>query len=319
MSDPLDDLVQRLARGERRAVARTLRRIDDDPQFGRALALRLTPHIRGAQIIGITGNPGAGKSTLVDVLIAALREEGRRVAVLAVDPSSPYSGGAILGDRIRMSRHAVDDGVFIRSLATRGALGGISRATAESVRVLDVAGFDTILIETVGVGQDEVDIARLAETTVVIMVPGLGDDLQAIKAGLLEVADIFVINKADRPGVHEVERALQHNLSLAPNHSSWPPPIVRTVALTGEGLAELISAIGEHRAYARSHAGRDAAVARARALFEQLLDAALVERGRAALGTSLDAANRRLTEADVDPYAEVARVLNTLAPCGPTS
>ena len=306
-------LVDRVVAGERGAVARCLRLVDDDPARGRAIALALHGQLRGAQVVGITGNPGAGKSTLVDGLIRVGRARGRRVAVLAVDPSSPYSGGAILGDRIRMSQHSADDGVYIRSLATRGALGGLSRATAESVRVLDAAGFDLVLVETVGVGQDEVDIARLAETTIVVLMPGAGDDVQAIKAGILEIADVFLINKADRDGVAEVEKGLRQMLSLAPGRSRWEIPILRAIASRGEGLEALFDAVESHRQFMQSDEGLQRARERREDAFERLLDAALVEQGRAELEASIDAARGRVREHGSDPYVEVHGVVGTRA------
>ncbi len=304
----LEELTQRLLAGERRALARALRWVDDSPSLGRELSFALRSHTKGAWVVGVTGNPGAGKSTVVDGLIASFRAQKKRVAVLAVDPSSPFSGGAILGDRIRMGRHYGDDGVFIRSLATRGALGGLSRSTFDSVRVLDAAGYDVVLVETVGVGQDEVDIARLAETTVVVMVPGLGDDVQAIKAGLLEVADLFLINKADREGVEVVEKSLRQLLSLAPAMGPWEPPILRSVASRGEGIPELARVIERHVSFARSPEGEPRARARRLETFERLLDAALLERARAALGDRLAGARGRLAS-DSDPYTEVHELL----------
>ncbi|MGB8421548.1 methylmalonyl Co-A mutase-associated GTPase MeaB, partial [Paraburkholderia sp.] len=222
-------------------MARALRLVDDAPATGRRLAALLHGHQKPSWVIGVTGNPGAGKSTVVNALIAAWREMGKRVAVLAVDPSSPFSGGAILGDRIRMNRHFADDGVFIRSMATRGTLGGLSRATFDSVRICGAAGFDIIMVETVGVGQDEVDIARLADSTLVVLVPGMGDDVQAIKAGILEIADVFLINKADKEGVPALEKSLRQMMSLVPAHGSWEPPGVKAVAATGEGIDKLIA------------------------------------------------------------------------------
>ncbi len=303
------NMLPALLRGERPAVARCLRWIDDVPKLGRALAFELHAHLKGARVVGVTGNPGAGKSTVIDALITRLRQRQLKVAVLAVDPTSPFSGGAILGDRIRMSRHANDDGVFIRSLATRGTLGGLSAAAFDSVRVLDAAGFDVVLVETVGVGQDEVDIARLAETTVVVMVPGLGDDVQAIKAGILEIADVFLINKADREGVAQLERSLRQLLSLASTPYAWEPSIVCSVASTGEGIDALLDAIVAHGNFIRGPEGRVRAMARKTELFERLLDAALVESGRECLGAAIDAARRRLSEASADPYREVLRLL----------
>ncbi len=305
----LSELIARLIAGERRAIARALRWVDDVPAVGRRLAARLYPHRRGARVIGLTGNPGAGKSTVVDGLVARLRQDGRSVAVLAVDPSSPFSGGAILGDRIRMTRHAGDDGVYIRSLATRGALGGLSRSAFDSTRVLDAAGFDTILIETVGVGQDEVDVARLADTTVVVLVPGLGDDVQAIKAGLLEIADIFLINKADHDGADELARSLHQIMTLAPEKPDWEVPILRSVAIREEGMAELVTQLDAHGAYRRGPAGHTRAAVQVREVFTRLLDAALLERGRSALGDRLHQAERRVVDEGADPYAEVLQLV----------
>jgi LAO/AO transport system kinase len=302
-------LVAGVVAGDRRAIARALRFVDDAPAAGRDLAAALFRHRRGARLIGITGNPGAGKSTLVDALVSALRQAKKRVAVLAVDPSSPFTGGAILGDRIRMSRHSTDDGVYIRSLATRGALGGLSRAAFDSTRVLDAAGFDVILLETVGVGQDEVDVARLAHSTVVVVVPGLGDDVQAIKAGLLEIADVFVVNKADRDGAADLEKSLRQMLTLSDPPDGWRPPILRAIAVRGEGIAELVSALDSHAAHVMGEAGRARAQTQAREIFERLLDAALVEVGRERLRESLAAARARVVTGAEDPYALVLELV----------
>jgi LAO/AO transport system kinase len=301
----LEELVRGVTVKDRRAVARALRWVDDAPAWGRRLAARLHPHRTGARVVGITGNPGAGKSTVVDGLISEIRHGGATVAVLAVDPSSPFSGGAILGDRIRMTRHAGDDGVYIRSLATRGTLGGLSRAAFDSTRVLDAAGFDVILLETVGVGQDEVDVARLADTTVVVMVPGLGDDVQAIKAGLLEIADLFLINKADRDGVDELERGLRQVLTLVPSGSGWEVPILRAVASRGEGLASLWRTVQQHQAFLRGPEGHERSGLQAREIFDRLLDAALVEQGRRRLGDRLARTRERVAALGADPYVEV--------------
>jgi LAO/AO transport system kinase len=238
-------LVARVKDGNTRAGARLMRLVDDRHPRAQALLKALHPHRRGARIIGITGNPGAGKSTLTSELIAAYRKAGARVGIIAVDPSSPFSGGAILGDRIRMNAHALDTGVFIRSTATRGHLGGLSGSAHDLVAVMDAMGFDPIFVETVGVGQDEVEVVRLAHTTVVVVVPGLGDDIQAIKAGLLEVADVFVINKADREGVERTERDLRTMQGLKSGAGGGDVPVIRTVATSGEGveaLAALLSA-----------------------------------------------------------------------------
>src|SRR5687767_11087338 len=210
---------------------------------------RLARRAGAARVIGLTGSPGVGKSTSTSALVAAYRRRGVRVGVLAVDPSSPFTGGAILGDRVRMQDHATDDGVFIRSMATRGHLGGLSLATPEAVRVLDAAGLPIVLVETVGVGQVEVEVAGAADTTVVVVNPGWGDAVQANKAGLLEIADLFVINKADRPGAAETERDLNNMLDMNTHMGEWRPPIVRTVASTGEGVDAAWDAVGKHRAY----------------------------------------------------------------------
>lgn len=243
-------IVQQILRGDVRAAARLMRRVDDgDPAAAKVLHA-LFSETGKAHIVGVTGNPGAGKSTLVDMLIQAFRRTGRTVGVVAVDASSPFSGGAILGDRIRMQRHATDPGVFIHSLATRGHLGGLSRSTNDVITIMDSMGFDLILVETVGVGQDEVDIVKTAHTSVVVLVPGMGDDIQIMKAGILEIADIFVVNKADRPGaeklVAELE-ALQKMLSDAQGHKQVP--IIKTVAPNNQGVEELSAEIDRHKAF----------------------------------------------------------------------
>lgn len=243
-------LAEKILNGDIRAAARLMRNVDD----GFASALRelkiLYPHTGNAYILGITGPPGAGKSTLTDQITAAFRDSGKRVGIVAVDPTSPFTGGAILGDRIRMNRHAADEGVFIRSLATRGALGGISRSTGEVVNIMDAMGMDVVIIETVGVGQDEIDIVRMAHTTVVVMVPGLGDDIQAIKAGILEIADVFVVNKADREGADRTARDLAMMLEMGNRKDGeWLPKVMKTEASRGAGIAELVAEFEEHRKY----------------------------------------------------------------------
>jgi LAO/AO transport system kinase len=233
------ELVDRLRSGDVRALARAISVVEDDAARGAILLRGAFPHTGRATVIGVTGSPGAGKSSLVDRLIASLREEGKRVGVVAVDPSSAYSGGAILGDRVRMQGHAEDDGVFIRSMASRGHLGGLSRAASDAVDLMDAAGYDPVLIETVGVGQDEIEIARAADVVTVVLVPGMGDDIQAIKAGILEIADLFVINKADRPGADKVASDLEAMMALVPTASAPHAPIFRTIATSGEGVREL--------------------------------------------------------------------------------
>ncbi|MBS1825030.1 MAG: methylmalonyl Co-A mutase-associated GTPase MeaB [Acidobacteria bacterium] len=234
---------ERILGGDLRALARAATAVENRTKEAEALLAELFPHTGRATIIGVTGPPGAGKSTLVDQLARALRAEGKRVGIIAVDPSSPFSGGAILGDRIRMQHHYADEGVFIRSMATRGQMGGLARGTLEMAMLLDAAGREAILIETVGVGQDEVEIARLADVTVVVLVPGMGDDVQAIKAGIMEIADVFAINKSDQPGADRLEQEVRANLLLASDHAKLDTPIVRTVAQEGKGVVELLGAV----------------------------------------------------------------------------
>jgi len=236
--------------GNIRAAARLMRDIDDAVPQATDELKALYPHTGNTYIIGITGPPGAGKSTLVDQLTYTFRMQGKKVGVVAIDPTSPFTGGAILGDRIRMSRHADDEGVFIRSLGTRGALGGLSRSTSDVALVMDGLGMDVVIIETVGVGQDEVDIVKAAHTTCVVMVPGLGDDIQAIKAGILEIGDVFVVNKADRDGADRTARELENMLDMRKTtEGSWNPKVMRAVAASGKGIEELVDEIMAHREY----------------------------------------------------------------------
>jgi LAO/AO transport system kinase len=241
--------IEQLRAGEPRALARAISAVENRASGWADLLKALFPHSGHARILGLTGPPGAGKSTLVDHLARLYRKENRTVGIIAVDPTSPYTGGAILGDRIRMQEHFSDPGIYIRSMATRGWLGGLARTTADVAAVLDASGRDLVMIETVGVGQDEVDIVRLADITVVILVPGMGDDVQTIKAGIMEIADIFVINKSDREGADGVERAIRALQSLAMRSDHWTPPIVKTVATEGAGIQDLATAIGEYEAY----------------------------------------------------------------------
>src|SRR5579884_3292147 len=249
MTNTLQSWVDRIRAGEVRALARAISTIEDNRPESRELLKALFNFTGRAQVIGLTGAPGAGKSTLVDQLAREYRTRERTVGIIAVDPTSPYTGGAILGDRIRMQSHHADPGIFIRSMATRGNLGGLARATTDVATVLDAAGKNIVLIETVGVGQDEIDIVRLADITVVILVPGMGDDVQTIKAGIMEIADIFVINKSDREGAERVEREIRAMQSLAMRHDNWVPPIVKTVASDGTGVGELAAAIQKYETY----------------------------------------------------------------------
>ncbi|MBJ6726787.1 methylmalonyl Co-A mutase-associated GTPase MeaB [Geomesophilobacter sediminis] len=246
-------LAQRVLDGDIRAAARLMRDIDDRFPSAVTELKSLYPHTGSAYIIGLTGPPGAGKSTLVDRIIEAYRKKGSLVGVVAIDPTSPFTGGAILGDRIRMNRHAEDPGVFIRSLATRGALGGLSRSTMDVVNVMDAMGMDVIIVETVGVGQDEVDIVSTAHSTAVVMVPGLGDDIQAIKAGILEIGDLFIVNKGDREGADRTVRELSAMLEMKESDpSAWHPSVLKTEGARGVGIDELIDEFEKHRAYLKS-------------------------------------------------------------------
>jgi LAO/AO transport system kinase len=242
-------LAERLVGGDARALARAISLVEDDAAGARALLSACFPHTGKALRIGVTGAPGAGKSTLVDQLARAFREQQHKVGILAVDPTSPFSGGAILGDRIRMERHHADAGVYARSMATRGAMGGLARASMDAAMLIEASGRDRILIETVGVGQDEIDIVRLADITLVVLVPGMGDDVQSIKAGILEIADIFVVNKCDHEGADRVEKELKAMQSFASSHGSWVAPVVRTMASTGQGVDGLVAAIGDFTAW----------------------------------------------------------------------
>lgn len=242
----MQDWADQIAKGDVRALARAATVIENRSPQAAELLRELAPHAGRAIVAGITGPPGAGKSTLVDALARAIRNRGKTVGILAVDPTSRVSGGAILGDRIRMQAHHGDSGVFIRSMATRGSVGGLARATADLALLLDASGKDYVLIETVGVGQDEVEIAGVADLTVLVLVPGMGDDVQAIKAGIMEIADIFVINKADRPGAEQVEREIQGVLSLGHRPDGWVPPIVRTVATEATGVEDLLQALDDY-------------------------------------------------------------------------
>src|SRR5688572_25827087 len=246
-----DVLAQGVAQGDRRAVARLITLLEAEDPKAEAAAQRLHPRTGRAHVVGVTGAPGTGKSTLVDRLIEALRREGRKVGVVAIDPSSPFTGGAILGDRIRMQSRSTDPQVFIRSMGSRGALGGLSHHAADAVRALDAFGKDVVLVETVGVGQGEVDIVRLADTVVVVLVPNLGDDVQAVKAGIMEIADAFVVNKADLAGADKVAGEVEASLGLAHGRTEWTPPIVRTIAEKGEGVAAVAQAIADHGAWSR--------------------------------------------------------------------
>jgi GTPase len=331
------DLAQRVIANEPRAVARALRLVDDRMPGTRELLRALWPHTGRATVIGVTGNPGAGKSTLCDRMIGLYRARGDRVGVIAVDPSSPLSGGAILGDRLRMSSHALDEGVFIRSLATRGELGGLSRTSRDAIRVLDASGHAVVIVETVGVGQDEIEIASTAHSTLVVTTPGLGDEVQALKAGLLECADVFAVNKADREGADAAIRDLELMISLGDasvlalsrqnghvTHgkdegfvrergqkvSGWSIPIIRCVATRTEGVAEVVAALDRHRQWLETH---PAGLARRRKRLEQEVRSSLrdelVDTAMRDLGPHLNAAVDDIEARRVDPYEATSNLI----------
>ncbi|WP_460862265.1 methylmalonyl Co-A mutase-associated GTPase MeaB [Nocardiopsis coralliicola] len=304
-------LAERVRGGDRRAVARAVSLVESAAPQLRPLTAALAPATGRARIVGLTGPPGVGKSTSTSALVGALRARGESVAVLAVDPSSPFSGGALLGDRVRMQEHATDPGVFIRSMASRGHLGGLSWATPHALRVLDAAGFDTVLVETVGVGQAEVDIAGHADTTIVLCAPGMGDGVQAAKAGVLEIADVFAVNKAEREGAHATVRELRQMIALVERPAgAWKPPIVSTSAIDGTGLDELVKRLDEHADHLRSGGGLELRrTARARAEIESIA----LEELRSRLATVHGHAGIDRLAAGVaagaDPYAAADRLL----------
>jgi LAO/AO transport system kinase len=299
------ELVERARAGDARAVARLISLVEDASPLLREVMAGLAPYTGNAQIVGVTGSPGVGKSTSTSALVTALRKTGKRVGVLAVDPSSPFSGGALLGDRIRMQDHALDKDVYIRSMASRGHLGGLSWTTPQALRVLDAAGCDIVLVETVGVGQSEVEIAGLADTTLVLLAPGMGDGVQAAKAGILEIGDVYVVNKADRDGAEQVRRELRTMISLADRpEGSWKPPIVLTVAQLGQGVDEVVEAVDGHRAWMESSGELDRRrVRRARDEIEAIAVTALREQWGDVHGRSeLDDLAEQVAAGKTDPY-----------------
>ncbi|MEU7071562.1 methylmalonyl Co-A mutase-associated GTPase MeaB [Streptomyces narbonensis] len=301
------ELVAQAREGRPRAVARLISLVEGaSPQLREVMAA-LAPLTGGAYVVGLTGSPGVGKSTSTSALVSAYRRAGKRVGVLAVDPSSPFSGGALLGDRVRMSEHASDPGVYIRSMATRGHLGGLAWSAPQAIRVLDAAGCEVILVETVGVGQSEVEIASQADTSVVLLAPGMGDGIQAAKAGILEIGDLYVVNKADRDGADATARELNHMLGLGEARSAgdWRPPIVKTVAARGEGIDEVVEALEKHRAWMEEHGVlADRRRSRAAREVETIAVTALRERiGDLHGDRRLDALAERIVAGELDPYA----------------
>jgi LAO/AO transport system kinase len=311
-ADP-EALIMAARSGDPRSLARLVSLVEDQSGELRRVMKVIAPLTGHAHVVGLTGSPGVGKSTVTGALVRAYREQGLRVGVLAVDPSSPFSGGALLGDRVRMQDHATDDQVFIRSMASRGHLGGLSWATPQAVRILAAAGFDVVLIETVGVGQAEVEIASLADTSLVVVAPGLGDSIQAAKAGILEIADVFAVNTNDRPGAQEVVRDLRTMLAMASyGPKDWKPPIVSTAAVTGEGIADLAAAIGKHRDWlAAAGQGDERRLRRAREEISAIAIGELRQRMGGLPGESrLDELAERVVAGDLDPYSAADELIS---------
>ena len=303
--------MERLRSGDARALARAISAVENRAPESSQLLKTLFPYSGKARILGLTGSPGAGKSTLVDQLARHYRRAGQTLGIIAVDPTSPYTGGAILGDRIRMQEHHADPGIYIRSMATRGSLGGLARTTADVATVLDASGRSLILIETVGVGQDEVDIVRVADVTVVILVPGMGDDVQTIKAGIMEIADIFVINKSDREGAENVEREIRAMQSLATRTDGWTPPVVKTVATTGAGVEDLVAVIADYEAYLqKENLVLKRSVQNWQSRLIEMLRDAMLEKARAELGDGrVERYASEVAEHKRDPYTLVEEIV----------
>ena len=307
-----DELIKQVLEGQPRAVARAITRIENQTHEAAEIMKSVFPHTGQATVIGITGSPGAGKSSLVDKLALFYKDHGERVGIVCIDPSSPFSGGAILGDRIRMSELGTHKNIFIRSMATRGNLGGLSRATVDAVAILDAAGFSKVIVETVGVGQDEVEIVKTADVSVVVLVPGMGDDIQAIKAGIMEIGDVFVINKADREGVLRTQKELEALLGLAHRPDMWNPPIVKTIATESRGIEDLATAIqsyAEFQQQADSGRERRQAIARWR-LLELLQERLLFDLlDRNGVRERLEELASEVADKQCDPYSAVEIVL----------
>lgn len=311
-----ETLAEGVLKGNVRALARSISAVENATPIALPLMKIIFPHTGKAQVVGLTGSPGAGKSSLTDKLAQAFRTRGKKVGIVCVDPSSPFSGGAILGDRIRMQNLATDPGIFIRSMATRGNLGGLARATADAVLLLDAAGYETIIVETVGVGQDEVDIVKTADVTLVVLVPGMGDDVQSIKAGIMEIGDVFVINKADRDGVDRTQMELESLLSLAMRPDFWQPPIVRTIATQNQGLEELVESIGKYAEFIATN--QTAADVRHERVAEQKLLELIRDRALAHIRKTVVEEDewrdwtKRIAAREQDPYSVAETVLNRI-------
>jgi LAO/AO transport system kinase len=314
LNPPIETWLDQLRSGDIRTLARAISTVENRGPGWSDLLKRLFPHSGKARVLGLTGPPGAGKSTLVDQLARFYRKDNRTVGIIAVDPTSPYTGGAILGDRIRMQDHFSDSGIYIRSMATRGSLGGLARTTADVTTVLDASGRDLIMIETVGVGQDEVDIVRLAEVTIVILVPGMGDDVQTIKAGIMEIADIFVINKSDRDGAEHVEREIRTLQSLAMRSDGWTPPIVKTVASQGTGIEELAGAVANYEEYLQEkNLALNKSVENWQERLTEMLRDALLDKARTQLGNgNLARLAAEVAQHKRDPYTLVEEIAATI-------
>lgn len=310
----VQDLVSRAVAGETRSIARLISLVESESAQLREVSQLLAGHLGRAHIIGLTGSPGVGKSTMTSALTAEFRRRGKTVGVLAVDPSSPFSGGALLGDRIRMQEHSTDPGVFIRSMASRGHLGGLSWATPHALRVLDAAGFDVILAETVGVGQSEIEVSQLADSSLVLLAPGMGDGIQAAKAGILEIGDIFCINKSDRPGAEATRRELRNGLSMTARADAWKPPIEMTIAMDGTGVDKIVDHIDEHREFLEtSGALQSRRTERASREIQAIVIAEIMRGFDLAGGQLLEQLATRVAHGKVDPFEAADELRRSIA------
>ncbi|MGQ9506729.1 MAG: methylmalonyl Co-A mutase-associated GTPase MeaB [Candidatus Bathycorpusculaceae bacterium] len=309
----IEEIAQGVLAGDRRSIARAITIIENDAPEAKTLIAKIYPHTGKTHIIGLTGPGGSGKSTLIEKIVREYRRKGKSVGVIAVDPTSPFTGGAFLGDRIRMQELSTDEGVFIRSMATRNYLGGIAKATRDAVKILDAAGKDIVIVETVGAGQSEVEIIKVAETIVVIHAPGLGDDIQAIKAGLMEIADIFVVNKADRENAEKAVTDIQAMLQLNTKERAWKPPVLKTVALTGEGVSQLIEKLEEHRIFLKREKAGEKSLLRAEtelveAIKEKAVNSIIKELKREG---KFEETLQRIMAKEIDPFSAAEELLHS--------